>query len=85
MDPEHGNVLVRKTLTCLERELDGRSMPTVHDVDSDMDDDLNNGHGAFVGAMESTLPTALAADAVNRSEHATIGSKKRRRSGDVVP
>ena len=88
MDPIHGNPLVRRTLTCLERECGG-TQPTIPEAcnvsstDDDSEDEERSTlmrHQQFVGAAVSMLPPGEASTAVT-STTPTIGSKVARRSG----
>ena len=68
IDEQDGNPLVRKTLTCLERELNGSQATVPEPSDSEDDEAAPRGPTmqldeppAFVGAVESTLPLDPAA------------------------
>ena len=91
MDPEDGNPLVRKTLTCLERELNGAQATLSEDDATDIDDDDDDMRpsatldqpNAFVGAVESSLPLDPSACNQHLTANPTLGDK-RHRSGRVV-
>ena len=82
MDPVHGNVLVQRTLTCLEREFNG-TQPTIPegcDTDSNGSDSEDEEHATlikgkqFVGAAVSMLPPGEAS-AIVHDQAPTMGSK----------
>ena len=88
----HGNWLVARTLTCLERELSG-SQPTIDEVDSDVDSEPEDGvtmmrdpYGrAFQGAVESAEePSLLSNTARMATVEATIGNTQNRQARAFV-
>jgi hypothetical protein len=85
MDPQYGNPLVRKTLTCLERELNGSQATIPEPSDSEDEDDAPRATPmqldeppAFVGAVTSVLPLDPAAYNASLSGDPTLGDKRRR-------
>ena len=94
MDPMVGNPLVRRTLTCLERELNG-SQATIPEDNSDSDSSGEDEHPrgraqaqlhdppAFLGAVTSCLPLDSAAYHESLTQEAVIGDK-RQRDGQTV-
>ena len=93
MDICHGNKVVQKALTCLERELEG-AQPTLHESDLD-DSDVSDeeaappaaatlcNEAAISGAITSTLPMGPGADAQRNHAEATVGDSERRATGKV--
>eukprot|EP00964_Phaeocystis_antarctica_P092004 scaffold59066_cov93-Phaeocystis_antarctica.AAC.1 len=79
LDPIHGNILVRSTLTCLEREIDG-AMPTICEGSDDGgSEDERDGDGSqiraqllhgqtFTGAATSMLPPGETPAAVDNAD-----------------
>ena len=91
LDPIHGNSLVRSTLTCLEREVDG-SLPTICESSDSEDETDDDGHQlraqllhgqAFIGAATSMLPPGETNAAVNNAEP-TIGERHKRHGGTAA-
>ena len=94
LDPIHGNSLVRSTLTCLEREIDG-AMPTIcEDSDDGGSEDERDGDGSqiraqllhgqtFTGAATSMLPPGETPAAVDNADP-TVGVTHKRRGGGAA-
>ena len=94
LDPIHGNSLVRSTLTCLEREIDG-AMPTICEGSDDGgSEDERDGDGSqiraqllhgqtFTGAATSMLPPGETPAAVDNADP-TVGVTHKRRGGGAA-
>ena len=89
IDEQKGNPIVRKTLTCLHREIDS-SMPNMtQPSDSESDDDTERPEGrlahpnAFIGAATTSLPLDPTAHNQSLTRDPSLGDK-RLRDGALV-
>lgn len=86
MDPQSGNPLVRETLTCLEREVNGSQATIPEEHGSESDDDAPPQRArmqvddppAFIGAVTSSAPLDPAAHNERLSHEPVLGDKRRR-------